>query len=178
MKILVSYQSKYGSTERYAKWIAEALGCQAVERSKVSGADLNGCDIFVYGGGLYAGGIAGIKLVTGNWPLLEGKRVAVFTTSLTPPTGKAFFDDVMERNFTVPMRERISAFHFRGGLRLDELSLPHKAVIAMLRKVLGKKTDAELTEEERLMRDALRNGGDFCDRNAIEPLIEWARRQG
>lgn len=177
MSILVAYQSKYGSAERYAKWIAEALGCQAVERSKVSAADLKNCDVLIYGGGLYAGSIAGIKLVTGNWPILEGKRVAVFTTSLTPSTDKAFFDNAMEHNLTSPMRETIAAFHFRGGLQPDKLSLPHKAVIAMLRSVLNKKAEAELTEEERLMRDALQTGGDFCDRDAIAPLVEWAKRQ-
>ena len=33
-KAIVLYQSKYGATRKYAEWIAEALGCSAVETKK------------------------------------------------------------------------------------------------------------------------------------------------
>ena len=31
MSTIVVYKSKYGSTKAYAQWIAEELGCEAVE---------------------------------------------------------------------------------------------------------------------------------------------------
>ena len=36
MKSIVVYESKYGSTERYAKWIGEELGCRVSNISEVS----------------------------------------------------------------------------------------------------------------------------------------------
>lgn len=34
MKTIVIYKSKYGSTKKYAEWIADALNCTAVDAKK------------------------------------------------------------------------------------------------------------------------------------------------
>ena len=36
MNAIVVYKTKYGSTKTYAEWIAEELGCDAVDAKKVS----------------------------------------------------------------------------------------------------------------------------------------------
>ena len=38
--VLVVYKSRYGAAERYAKWIAEALGCEALPLKQVTTAGL------------------------------------------------------------------------------------------------------------------------------------------
>lgn len=41
-------------------------------------------DTVIYGGGLYASGINGVKLITKNLDKLKNKKVIVFATGATP----------------------------------------------------------------------------------------------
>ena len=79
--IAVIYKSKYGTTKQYAKWIAEELGASLFEASSINPSQLMTYDVVVYGGGLYAGGIIGVKLVTGN----PCKSLVVFTVGAADP---------------------------------------------------------------------------------------------
>ena len=63
-RIIVVYKSMYGSTKTYAAWIAEALDALLVRTNEISSGNLGNYDVVVYGGGLYAGVIAGVKLLT------------------------------------------------------------------------------------------------------------------
>jgi len=63
MSKIVIYKSRYGSTKAYAKWIAEELGCEAVEAKTVKAEDLERYDTIVYGGGLYAEMVHNNKLL-------------------------------------------------------------------------------------------------------------------
>ena len=60
MKPLVLYRSKTGYTEKYARQLARELGCEAREFRKDEGS-WREYDRVIYGGGLYAGGINGLK---------------------------------------------------------------------------------------------------------------------
>jgi len=84
MSTIVIYKSKYGATKLYAEWIGEALGCEVKDASKVKVSDLKNYDRIVYGGGLYAEVINGVTLITKNQEILKDKKIAVFTTAITP----------------------------------------------------------------------------------------------
>ena len=64
--IAVIYKSYYGTTKRYAEWIADELNVSLFEASDIKPAQLLDYDVVIYGGGLYAGGIIGSKLVEKN----------------------------------------------------------------------------------------------------------------
>ena len=51
--MLVVYKSRYGAVERYAKWIAEKLECEAMPVSQVKTATLLEYRMLIFGGGLY-----------------------------------------------------------------------------------------------------------------------------
>ena len=99
-RIAVIYQSKYGSTRQYAQWIARDLGAQLLERSAVSPASLREYDVVVYGGGLYAGGIAGVDLVA-KYPC---PPLVVFTVGLANPA-ITDYSEILNRNFSPEQRE-------------------------------------------------------------------------
>ncbi len=44
MKCIVTYSSKYGSTEKYAKWIGEALSCEVRDIKSLRPDMLQGYD--------------------------------------------------------------------------------------------------------------------------------------
>ena len=87
MKYLVTYASKYGSTKKYAQWIAEALSCDLMDAGDVKPGMLAQYDVLIHGGGLYAGGLSGISVITKNYELLSGKPVILFSCGLADPNG-------------------------------------------------------------------------------------------
>ena len=84
--VLVVYKSRYGATERYAKWIAEALGCEALPLKQVTTAVLLKYRMLIFGGGLYMGRINGVAALTRRFQELKDKTLFVFTAGLTDTT--------------------------------------------------------------------------------------------
>ena len=64
MNTIVIYKTKYGATKKYAQWISEELGCEAVDAKKITVDDILKYDTIVYGGGLYAEIINGVHILT------------------------------------------------------------------------------------------------------------------
>ncbi|MCS4480542.1 flavodoxin domain-containing protein [Clostridium botulinum] len=73
-KIAIIYKSKYGSSKKYAQWIAEEVKGDLFNSSNIKEEKLKEYDIIVYGGGLYASGISGISLITKNLDILKDKK--------------------------------------------------------------------------------------------------------
>ena len=59
MNTIILYGSEYGATRRYAEKLAEQIGLPAVSYEKAG--SLAGYEQIVYLGGLYAGGVKGLK---------------------------------------------------------------------------------------------------------------------
>jgi len=174
MNPIVIYKSKYGSTKAYAEWIAEEIGCEAVDAKKIKADMLSDYDTIIYGGGLYAEIISGVTLITKNIDKLAGKKIAVFTTGLTPLDCRDYYDKlVIEKNFKPEMLDKIKIFNFLGKMIIDELSLPHKAAIKTLKKIMQGKENP--TEMEQLLINLCDESGDFTDREAIKDLVEYIK---
>ncbi len=84
-KTVVIYKSSYGSTKKYAEWIAQELKCDLFDTNKVKDDMLVDYDIIIFGGGLYASGINGIALIKSSFSSLRDKDVIVFTVGLADP---------------------------------------------------------------------------------------------
>ncbi|MBE7041917.1 MAG: flavodoxin [Ruminococcaceae bacterium] len=174
MKTIVVYKTKYGSTKKYAEWIGEELNCPVVEAKSVKAEDLAEYDAIVYGGGLYAEVINGVTLLTKNMEKLEGKRLAIYTTGITPLEYEEYYGKmVMEKNFKPEIRGKIKTFHFLGKMVLKELSPVHRTALKTLKKIMSSKENP--TEMERLLVTLCDADGDFSDRESIKPLIEYIR---
>ena len=101
--MLVVYKSRYGAVERYAKWIAEKLECEAMPVSQVKTATLLEYRMLIFGGGLYMGRINGISSLTRRFQELADKTLFVFTAGLTEPTEDGYYTFLYTRNFTEKM---------------------------------------------------------------------------
>lgn len=175
MNSIVIYKSKYGSTRTYAQWIAEELGCSAMPAGDVKASELERYDTIVYGGGLYAEIINGLSLITKNINALSGKRIAVFTTGITPLDCREYYDKmVVEKNFKNGVPENIRIFNFTGKMILSELTPVHRAALVTLKRIMSSKKNP--TEMERLLIDLCDADGDFTDREEILPLVEYIKR--
>ena len=172
MKTIVIYKSKYGSTQAYAQWIAEALSCDCVDAKKINIQELSKYDNIVYGGGLYAEIINGASLITKNAELLKDKKIAVFSTGITPLDCRDYYDKmVVEKSFKNGVPKNVRVFNFMGKMILDELSLVHRTAIKTLKKLMsGKENPSEM---EKLLIDLCDADGDFSDKNQITELVNY-----
>ena len=174
MNSIVVYKSKYGSTKAYAEWIAEELGCSAVEAKAIKAEDLRQYDTIIYGGGLYAEVINGVSLITKNIDKLDGKKLVVYSTGLTPPECREYYDRlVVEKNFKNDACKKIKVFNFLGKMIIDELSIPHKAALKTLKKIMSGKENP--TDMEKMLIRLCDTSADFTDREAIRGLVDYVK---
>ena len=174
MKAIVLYKTKYGSTKAYAQWITEELGAEIAEASKIKPDELLKYDTIIYGGGLYAEVIAGVSLITKNINKLQNKKLIVYTTGLTPPDCREYYEKlVVEKNFKNGIYSKIKMFNYPGKMIVSELSVVHKAAIVALKKIMSDKK--EPTEMEKLLISLCDADGDFSDKSLINELVEYAR---
>lgn len=181
MKCLVTYASKYGSTKKYAQWIAEELACDIQDSKAVNGTRLAQYDIIIHGGGLYAGGLSGINTIVKNFNAISGKEIILFSCGLADPKdpeNAAHIEAGLSKVLTPEMSGKIKQFHLRGGIHYAELGPIHKAMMAMLRKAMLQKGYDNLRPEDQLMLDTYGQVVDFTDKDTIQPLLDYVRSLG
>lgn len=175
-KTIVIYDSKYGHTKQYAEWIAAECSCAVLPRKQASSAALSDYDTIIFGGGLYAGGISGINLLTENYDLLSTKKVILFTCGLADPENKenvAHIREALSKVLSPDMMSHFQIFHLRGGIDYSRLNLIHKVMMSMMRKMLlGKNPTERSTEDEELLR-TYGKVVDFIERQTLLPLVEY-----
>ena len=177
--IAVIYASHYGFTEAYARWLAEDLSADLLESGKVKKEDLEGHGTIVCGGGLYAGGVNGISTLVKNAERLQGKKLYLFTVWASDPPEPENITNIrngLSKALPPQLLETMHIYHLRGGLRYSKMSMVHRTMMAMLRKVLLKKPEAELRSEDRALLETYGQDVSFLDRDSIAPLAEDIRR--
>lgn len=177
-KTVVVFQSKYGATQKYAEWIAEELSCDIKKRQEVKLADLEPYNTIIYGGGLYAGGVSGIDILTKNFDKLSNKNIVLFTCGIADPKDNentAHIKQSLNKVLTVQMQEKIKVFHLRGAIDYAKLNFIHKAMMAMLHKMIMKKDESSLRDEDREMLSTYGKAVDFTDKETILPIIAYVK---
>ena len=173
-KTIVIYKTKYGSTKSYAEWIAEDLGCEAVNAKDIKIDDLLQYDTIIYGGGLYAEIINGVSLITKNIEKLKDKKIIVYTTGITPLDVRAYYDgEVLEKNFKNGVPENVKIFNFLGKMKMEELTLVHRTALKSLKKIMSAKENP--SDMVKLLIELCDADGDFSDRAQITKLCEYAK---
>ena len=173
-KIAVIYESKYGFTEKYARWIAESLDAELYRKKEFPAGKLLEFDALIYGGGLYAGKISGMSFLARNFSKVQGKKVVAFTCGLSDPANKdnlRVIHKSIDRVFTPEMQNKICFFHLRGGIDYGKLGPVHKAMLSMMKKVMEGKSPETIREEDQCFLETYGKKIDYTDRAALEPLL-------
>lgn len=173
-KKVVIYASHYGYTQKYANWIAQALQCKVVNVSELDEKKLAQCDVIIWGGGLYASGINGIKQFKKLFPLLRQKKLIVFTVGLASVDDPEPFKQLVQQNFDQEQIDRIQFYHFRGGMDYKRLSFAHRSMMAALRRVILMKK--EQSEDAKGVLETYGKTIDMSNRDAIQPLLDYVNQ--
>ena len=149
MKTAVVYTSQTGFTKRYAEWIAERTGGDAIELGDAKKRDLSGYDAIVYGGWACAGSISKISWFKKNIDI----------------------EPALRKNFDEETYKKIGVFYCPGGFDYDKMSGKSKLMMKMFIKMLKSKKNK--TEEEETMIKMISGSYDISDKKYIEPIIEY-----
>jgi menaquinone-dependent protoporphyrinogen IX oxidase len=162
IKILIAYQSKYGSTKQYAEWIQQGTEGDLVNIENEHKPDLARYDIMIIGGYVRAGNIVIAPFIKDHWSVMKGKEVILFTTSGTPPQHPKI-QSIYEKSLPEEIRKEIKYFPLYGRISGKDLTFLDKFLITM-----GK----IMEQDETLKKDM---GKDFngVQRENLLPLLEY-----
>lgn len=170
MKTVVIYKSKTGFAKKYAQWLAEALSADIFEASKANIDKLRDYDTVIYGGGLYAVGINGVKFITRNMDQLKNKKIVVFATGVSP-SREYDIEKVRDNNFTAEQQQYIKFFYLRGGFDYSSLTVIDKVLMTFLKwKIKCKK---EHTSDEKGMLAVYNKPVDYTIKKNISEIVAY-----
>lgn len=129
-------------------------------------------DTIIYGAGLYAVGINGIKLITQTIDKLKDKNIVVFATRASP-SREDVINDVRNKNFTTEQQKYIKFFYLRGGFNYSKLNLFDKILMTLLKWKLKSKQEKELTNDEIGMLAVYDRPVDFTRKKNIDEIINY-----
>ncbi len=168
-KTIVLYESHYGSTRTYAHWISDALECEYKRLNDFDLGSLKEYDTVIYGGGMYAVGILGLKKFKKALEGLSDKKVFVFAVGLSTITDKTL-EHVRTSNLDGALRDT-PLFMFRGKFDISEVSFKHKVLMKVLAKKVKNKKEP-LTDDERGILKCVSEPVNAMEKTQIEPLLK------
>jgi len=180
-KTLVLHYSIYGTTKKYAEWIAGDLGGDLCAIADFNKGSLVNYDVIVIGSSLYAGKIRGLDILVKNYEVLRGKKLVVFTCGLADYSKEEHRNTIAKRiKETIPenIMKDISLFFLRGGIDYGKISRKHRIMMAMLNMILVskvKKDGANASDEDRGFVETYGKTADFMDKNSISDIVAYCK---
>ena len=169
MKTLILYGSQYGTTKRYADELSRLTGLPAVSYEKAP--DLAGCEQIVYLGGLYAGGVKGLKQTVKKFP--AGVRLILVTVGLADVQDEQNIENIrrsVRRQLPAEVLQNAALFHLRGGIDYSRLNLTHRTMMTLLYNHARKLPPEQQNAETRAMIETFGTKVDFVDVAALGPV--------
>lgn len=171
-KIIVIYQSKYGSSKRYAEWLSEELSCDLIKRKDAVIEEIMKYETIIFGGGIYAGRMLGISFLKDNYLKLRDKNIVVFGVGASPYDEKVV-SYLRDNNLKGSLSE-IPCFYCRGTWDEEKMSFRDKILCSMLKKVVSKKDPENYEPWEKALAEAMNTSKcDWTRKDNIKPIVEF-----
>ncbi len=153
--VAIIYETQGGSSERYAKWLAEKLGLACIPRKDLKD-DIDECMIYV---GWRSGPmVVGLK----DLPDRE-KIIAVICVGLEQYDEKAM-ETIRKKNSVEKL------FYVRGAMDRSKLKFGQKLLLAI---VSVKMLLFDRSPEDREVRRVMDHGGDLSSPEQLDAFVEW-----
>lgn len=172
-KGIILYQSKYGATKKYAEWLTEMTGFDHIETKKAKASDLDGYDVIILGGGVYASGILGFSFLKKNVKLFSDKKIAVFAVGASPYDEKAI-EQIRQLHFKDTL-ESIPLFYCRGAWDEEKMKFGDRTLCRMLQKAVAKQDSDTLEPWQMALMSAVGQKCDWTDKAQLTPLLDFIK---
>lgn len=168
---LIVYGSQYGTSKRYAEKLSEITEITVIDYQDVK--DISHVDLIIFFGGLYAGGVKGLKKTLKK--LSPTTKLIIATVGLADVNDQNNTDSIkksLEKQVPKNVLVRSQIFHLRGGIDYSKLSTVHKTMMTLLYKKVSKIPEEERNSEVKELINTFNSQVDFVDFNALEPIIQ------
>ena len=172
MKIII-YGSQYGTTRKYADELAKRTNIECKSYEDV--IDIDQYNTVIYIGGLYAGGVLGMKKTLAKISQCQNKKIIIVTVGLADPMDADNTDNIksnMKRQLSKELYENAHIFHFRGGIDYSYLNFRHKTMMGLLYKKAVGLPEEKKTAEIKAMIETYNQKVDFVDFESLNQLID------
>lgn len=170
-KGIILYQSKYGSTKRYAQWLQEITGFDLIETKKADIKKVMNYNMIILGGGVYASGILGFSFIKKNIDTLKNKKIVVFCVGASPYDEKAY-NQVKEMHFKNKLKD-IPLFYCRGAWDMENMSMIDRNLCKMLQKAVSRQNPDTYEPWQKALMCVGKDKCDWTDKEYLNPLIKY-----
>jgi menaquinone-dependent protoporphyrinogen IX oxidase len=177
-KVLIMYYSKYGTTKKYAEWIATELNGDIFDIKNVKQNILVNYETIILGSGLYAGNIKGINILLKNYETLKEKKLIIFTCGLADYNKIENINTInkrLEKIIPENIKNGIKIFYLRGGINYKKLNFKHKMMMGLLRKMIMRKGPDKMDEESKDFLETYGQTVDFMNKDSIVKIIKYCK---
>lgn len=170
-KSIIIYGTNYGTTQRYAKELARRTGLQVVSYEQVSIPKI--CETIIYFGGLYAGGVKGLKETLPAIRKSIYKKLVIVTVGLADVTDIENINHIrsaLSKQIPAEIYERAKVYHLRGGIDYGRLNFKHRTMMKLLYK---KARNLPVDKQSAEVRDMIETYGkqvDFVDFDKLDEI--------
>ena len=171
MKTLIIYGSQYGSTKRYAERLSEVTGIEAVDYKQAKKIEV--FDRIIFMGGLYAGGVLGLKKTVGK--MTDNQELIIVTVGVTNPCETAYFSEIrksIKAKIPANLYNEEKVFHLRGAIDYSQLGIKHRFMMSMFHKMVLKMPESQRTADAKAMLETYGQNVDFVDLGTLEEIVK------
>jgi menaquinone-dependent protoporphyrinogen IX oxidase len=161
MKGVVIYKGKYGSTEQYAKWLAEALYLPVIDIDKHYTEVPEEYDTLIIGTPVYFGNMLLKNWFSKNEKVLVGKTIRLFVVCGSAVDQLAQ-DKILKQNVPADLARHCKTYFLPGRVDMSRLSWFDRLLIK----------GGALMQRDRQKRYLMMRGYDAVKREHINPLIK------
>ena len=173
MSKIIIYGSNYGTTQHYAEELSKRTEIRAVGYDLIK--DLTSFDTIIYLGGLYAGGVKGLKSITKLISKNNKSKIIIITVGLADVTDEENTKNIKKSiKMQVPMEiyDKAEIFHLRGGIDYRKLSFKHKTMMTLLYNKAKKLPEEKQTAEVKAMIQTFNQQVNFIDFDKLNQIID------
>lgn len=173
MKGIVVYGSNYGTTRAYAQELARRTGWPAVDWQQAK--NLADYEAVVYLGGLYAGGVVGLKKVLPQLEQAPAQKLVVVTVGVADPAepeNVAHIRASLQKQLPGALYQKAQFAHLRGGIDYSRLNFKHRAMMWAMVQMLKKRPPEQQSAEDREIIRTYNQKVDFTDLASVGQVLE------
>lgn len=170
---IIIYGSKYGTTKSYAMKLSDKTDIPIIEYSKIK--SLESYNRIIYIGGLYAGGVLGLKATLKKFKLSNDQKLICITVGLADPKNEDNQNNISEsliKQIPENQIEKCQMFHLRGGIDYDKLSTSHRLMMTLLYNKVKKMPLEKQTNETQEFVKTYKKNISFVDFTTLNEIVD------
>ena len=166
---VIIYGSQYGTTKRYAEYLSEMTGIEAVAFKEAK--DIDKYDRVIFMGALYAGSVLGLKKTVSK--MSPKQELVIVTVGLVDPNDPENIDYIrhsIKERIPADLYDETRILHLQGAIDYSHLSLKHRMMMAVIHSKLSKMPEEKLNTEAKTILEKKKKKEDFVDFKSLEKL--------